>query len=57
MVVPFLRGASRPNWGKIEEMKDYLAPFCVAFVAFALVFFALDWVMMDVQGLSLFFEG
>lgn len=57
MVVPFLRGASRPNWGKIEEMKDYLAPFCVAFVAFALVFFALDWVMMDVQGLPLFFEG
>ena len=29
----------------------------MAFVAFALVFFALDWVMMDVQGLPLFFEG
>lgn len=43
--------------GEFEDMKNYLAPFAVAFLASALVFFALDWVMMDVQGLSLFYAG
>lgn len=34
-------------------MKAYLLPFVGAFVVFVLVFFALDFSMMKLQGLSL----
>lgn len=37
-------------------MKDYLLPFVGAFIVFGLVFFALDFSMMKVQGLSLMYS-
>lgn len=36
-------------------MKDYFLPFVGAFVVFSAVFFGLDFVMMNLQGLSLMF--
>jgi hypothetical protein len=36
-------------------MKDYLLPFAAAFVVSGLAFLGLDLLMMNVQGLSLFF--
>lgn len=37
-------------------MKDYFLPFVGAFIVFSAVFFGLDLVMMNLQGLSLMFE-
>lgn len=37
-------------------MKDYFLPFVGAFVVFGIVFFALDFAMMSLQGLSLVFQ-
>lgn len=37
-------------------MKDYLLPFVGAFIVFGIVFFALDFAMMNLQGLSLMFK-
>jgi len=37
-------------------MKSYFLPFCGAFVVFALVFLALDYAIMKLQGLSLIFH-
>ena len=37
-------------------MKAYFLPFVGAFVVFGIVFFALDLVMMNLQGLSLMFK-
>lgn len=36
-------------------MKDYLLPFVGAFVVFVLVFFALDFSIMKLQGLTLIY--
>ena len=38
-------------------MKAYLLPFVGAFVVFVLVFFALDFSMMKLQGLALIYSG
>lgn len=38
-------------------MKDYFLPFVGAFIVFGIVFFALDFTMMKLQGLSLMFEA
>ena len=37
-------------------MKQTVAPFIAAFVAFALVFVAIDYALMSLQGLSLIFH-
>jgi len=37
-------------------MKAYLLPFVGAFVVFAIVFFALDFSMMKLQGLTLMYH-
>lgn len=37
-------------------MKDYIASFSIAFVVFALAFLALDFTIMNLQGLSLIFH-
>lgn len=37
-------------------MKDYLAPFAAAFVLCCVAFLAMDFVLMDVQGLSLIYR-
>ena len=37
-------------------MKDYVAPFAIAFVAFCLAFLALDIAVMSLQGLDLIFK-
>jgi len=37
-------------------MKAYLLPFAGAFVVFVLVFFALDFSMMKLQGLALIYS-
>lgn len=37
-------------------MKAYLLPFIGAFVVFSLVFFALDFTMMKLQGLTLIYH-
>lgn len=34
-------------------MKDYLLPFVGAFIVFGIMFFALDFSMMNLQGLTL----
>jgi hypothetical protein len=39
-----------------EDMKAYFLPFSGAFVVFALVFLALNYVIMKLQGLSLVFH-
>ena len=38
-------------------MKDYLLPFLGAFIVFGAVFYGLDLVMMNLQGLSLSFKS
>ncbi len=38
-------------------MKEYLVPFLGAFIVFSLVFYGLDLVMMNLQGLSLSFQS
>ena len=38
------------------EMKDYMVPFAAAFVLCSVVFLALDFAVMNLQGLSLFFH-
>ncbi len=37
-------------------MKGFLAPFALAFAAFCLVFLGLDFTIMKLQGLTLFFH-
>lgn len=37
-------------------MKAYLLPFIGAFIAFSLLFFALDFSMMKLQGLTLIYH-
>ena len=37
-------------------MKEYLKPFAIAFAAFGLLFLALDYAIMKLQGLSLIFQ-
>jgi hypothetical protein len=37
-------------------MKDYMVPFAAAFVFCGLAFLALDFAVMNLQGLSLFFH-
>jgi hypothetical protein len=37
-------------------VKDYLAPFAIALVACSVLFLALDYSIMKLQGLSLFFN-
>ena len=37
-------------------MKAYLLPFVGAFIVFAIVFFALDFSMMKLQGLTLIYH-
>ena len=37
-------------------MKAYLGPFAMAMLVFGAVFLALDIAIMDLQGLSLFFQ-
>jgi len=37
-------------------MKAYFLPFVGAFVVFSVVFFALDFAMMNLQGLTLMFH-
>jgi hypothetical protein len=38
-------------------MKDYLIPFSIALIIFGLVFLALDFSIMKLQGLTLIFHG
>ena len=38
-------------------MKDYLVPFAVGFVICGAAFLALDYLLMNAQGLTLIFEG
>lgn len=38
-------------------MKDYLLPFLGAFIVFGVMFYGLDLVMMNLQGLSLSFQS
>jgi len=38
-------------------MKAYFLPFIGAFIVFCLVFFALDFTMMKLQGLALVYGG
>lgn len=38
-------------------MKDYLAPFALAFILCGIAFLALDITMMNLQGLSLIFHS
>jgi hypothetical protein len=38
-------------------MKNYLIPFGIALIAFGLVFLALDFAIMKLQGLTLIFHG
>lgn len=37
-------------------MKDYLLPFAAAFVVFGILFLALDFSMMKLQGLALIYR-
>jgi len=38
-------------------MKSYLLPFATALIVFGLVFLALDFTIMKLQGLTLIFHG
>ncbi len=38
-------------------MKGYAVPFAIAFVVCGAAFFVMDYAVMNVQGLSLFFEN
>lgn len=38
-------------------MKSYLLPFAAALIVFGLVFLALDFTIMKLQGLTLIFHG
>jgi hypothetical protein len=40
-----------------ERIKDYLLPFGVAFFVFCVAFLILDFAIMKLRGLSLFFHG
>ena len=37
-------------------MKDYLLPFAAAFIIFGVIFFALDYSVMKLQGLALIYR-
>jgi hypothetical protein len=38
-------------------MKDYAVPFAIGLALTGLGFFAMDWALMNAQGLTLFFGG
>ena len=38
-------------------MKDYAVPFVAGLAVSGLGFFAMDWIVMNAQGLTLFFGG
>ncbi len=43
------------DWG-VGIVRDFVAPFAIAFVAFCLVFLGLDFTIMKLQGLTLIFH-
>ena len=54
LVVPGLRHGGDRN--RRDMKQQTVAPFIVAFVAFALAFVAIDYALMSLQGLSLIFH-
>ena len=43
--------------GGKQKMNESLKPFAIAFVICGLGFLVLDWMLMNAQGLTLFFHG
>lgn len=52
LVVPVIAGA---HW-RDRQVKDYLVPFIAAFLVCGVVFLGIDYVLMNLQGLSLIFR-
>ncbi len=42
--------------GRMGIVKEFIAPFVIAFAAFCLLFLGLDFSIMKLQGLTLFFN-